>query len=216
MSKERPRKQFFSYEDDYLTPDTLETPSARPHVGSLGQRISRRRQQRGLSLEDLASRTGLALDLLQKLEQDEYTPPLGELIRLGKALEMKMGYFISPAASRPYTIMRSYQRQQVARYASGSKSSHGYIYESLAPEKGDRTMEPFIVTLRPSDTQEVSTHDGQEFIYVLEGRLEARVGDHTEVLDAGDAIYYDSIHPHLVRCHGDQLTRILAVLTETK
>lgn len=220
MTTRKRRKRARPHEpDDYLTdPATLAAaPAAERRAGTLGQRISRIREQRGLSLEDLASRTGIDLQILEKLERNEYTPPLGELIRLGKALEMKMGYFISPARPKLYTVVRSHERQTVARFASGSNAHKGYVYESLAPEKGDRMMEPFIVTLHPSDIQEMSTHDGQEFIYVLEGRMEARLQDKIEILEPGDAIYYDSTRPHLVKCHGDQVTRIVAVLyTEGK
>jgi quercetin dioxygenase-like cupin family protein/DNA-binding XRE family transcriptional regulator len=204
---------------DYLTDSTTLAARQKMEAASdtLGKRISRIRAQRGLSLEDLASRTGIDVRTLRKVEHDQYTPPLGQLIRLGKALKMKMGYFISPTAAAPYTVVRANQRQPVARFASGSTARHGYVYESLAPEKGDRFMEPFIVTMRPSDEQEMSTHDGQEFIYVLEGKLEARLGETTEILEQGDAIYYDSMLPHLVRCHGNKVTRILAVLyTEGK
>jgi transcriptional regulator with XRE-family HTH domain len=184
---------------------------------SLGRRISTIRKQRKLTVEDLASRTGIAVEILRKIERDQYTPPLGELIKLGKALDMKMGYFISPAAPKPYSIVRADQRQTVARFASGSSARQGYSYESLAPEKGDRMMEPFIVTMHPADVQEMSSHDGQEFIYVLEGCMEVRIGEVTEVLEPGDAIYYDSTQPHLVKCHGQESTRIVAVLhTEAK
>jgi quercetin dioxygenase-like cupin family protein len=220
MTTRKKRKKPYAAEpDDYLTdPSSISTPAdLEGTAGTLGERIARIRHQRGLSMEDLASRTGMPHELLRRVEDNEYTPPLGELIRLGKALEMKMGYFISPGASRPYSIVRAEQRQTIARFASGSTTRRGYVYESLAPEKGDRAMEPFIVTMRPSDEQEISTHDGQEFIYVLEGRLEAHLGEAVEILEPGDTIYYDSSLPHLVRCHGDQITRILAVLyTEGK
>jgi quercetin dioxygenase-like cupin family protein/DNA-binding phage protein len=216
----RKRRKPRRYEpDDYLTdPEAIGVGlPEEARADTLAQRISTIRRQRGLSLEDLSSRTGIALEVLEKVERNEYTPPLGELIRLGKALEMKMGYFISPAAHMPYSVVRRDQRQTVARFASGSPAHKGYVYESLAPEKGDRMMEPFIVTLHPSDVQDMSAHDGQEFIYVLEGRMEARLGQRVEILDPGDAIYYDSNQPHLVKCHGDQPTRILAVLcTEGK
>jgi transcriptional regulator with XRE-family HTH domain len=220
--RKRPRaKAGAAYQEphDYITDLSVQVgaPSEQAAPDSLGQRISRTRRQKGLSLEDLASRTGLDRGLLERVERDEYTPPLGELIRLGKALEMKMGYFIAPSAPKAYTIVRAHQRQPVARFASGSKTRHGYVYESLAPEKGDRAMEPFMVTMHPSDVQEMSTHDGQEFIYVLEGRMEARLGKAVEILEPGDAIYYDSLQPHLVKCYGAQPTRILAVLyTEAK
>ena len=74
-------------------------------------------------------------------------------------------------------------------------------------------MEPFLVTLEPSDIQEErSSHDGQEFIYVLEGAMEVRLGNEVHILEPGDAIYYDSTVPHLVKCHGEDKTQILAVL----
>ncbi|MBW2602671.1 MAG: cupin domain-containing protein [Deltaproteobacteria bacterium] len=70
-----------------------------------------------------------------------------------------------------------------------------------------------MVTLVPSKAKkELSTHAGQEFIYVLQGAMEVILEDHTDVLNAGDSIYYDSTVPHLVRCHGDKETIILAVL----
>ena len=74
-------------------------------------------------------------------------------------------------------------------------------------------MEPFLVTLQPADTdEERSTHDGQEFIYVLEGTMEVRLGEETHIIQPGDSIYYDSTVPHLVKCYGKKATKILAVL----
>ena len=74
-------------------------------------------------------------------------------------------------------------------------------------------MEPFLVTLEYAETElERSTHDGQEFIFVLQGKMEVRLGDEIHLLEPGDAIYYDSTVPHLVKCHGEKTTKILAVL----
>ena len=74
-------------------------------------------------------------------------------------------------------------------------------------------MEPFIVTLHPSGAGEPSSHDGQEFIYVLEGEMEVTVGEFRDVLKPGDAVYYDSSSTHLVKASGDKPAKILAVLT---
>ena len=74
-------------------------------------------------------------------------------------------------------------------------------------------MEPFLVTLEPSETEEErSTHDGQEFIFVVQGQMEVRLGEEIHILEPGDSIYYDSTVPHLVKCHGKETTKILAVL----
>jgi quercetin dioxygenase-like cupin family protein len=149
---------------------------------------------------------------LQRIESNETIPPLGELVRLGKALETKMGDFISPAADKPVTIVRAHERQRVSRYTGGKREKAGYSYESLAAEKANRSMEPFLVTLKPTENEEPSTHDGQEFLFVLEGEMSAQVGGQTNILGPGDAIYYDSSQPHLVKCVGGGETRIVAVL----
>jgi quercetin dioxygenase-like cupin family protein len=183
-----------------------------PPKQTLGSRIHETRQLRGLTLQDLSSRTGISLETLEKVEANKMIPPLGELIKLGKALEMKMGYFISPGVEKPMTVVHSDKRPVVSRHGKKKSEQYGYFYESLAPEKADRFMEPFLITMVPSEVKELSSHDGQEFIFVLEGEMRAQVGDQVEVLKAGDAVYYDSSHPHLVKCHGDKPAKILAVL----
>ena len=200
--------------EDFLTDSSQVKPRAvRPRgKESLGERVRNVREMRGLTLQDLSSRTGIGLDHLRRVESNKAVPPLGELIKLGNALDMKMGYFISPGADKPMTVVRADQRRPVSRYGERRSEQYGYSYESLAPEKANRLMEPFIVTLLPTDMEETSTHDGQEFLFVLEGQMMARVGDQTELLGPGDALYYDSSQPHLVKCVGGSETKILAVL----
>ena len=179
---------------------------------NLGDRIRKAREMRGLTVKDLSSRTGIREEILSRVETNEMIPPLGELIKIGKAVEMRMGFFISPGAEQPMTVVRREARPAFSRYGKKHSEQYGYSYESLAPEKGNRFMEPFLVTLNPTSEQELSTHDGQEFIFVLEGEMKAQVGQQEEILRSGDAIYYDSTHPHLVKCAGDRPTKILAVL----
>jgi transcriptional regulator with XRE-family HTH domain len=179
---------------------------------SLGDRIRRVREMRGLTIRDLSSRTGVDVDTLGRIESSKVIPALGQLVRLGRALDMKMGYFISPGVDQPMTMVRKHERRRVSRYGEARSMLYGYSYESLAPEKADRLMEPFIITLLPTETEEFSTHAGQEFLYVLEGEVKVQVGNHVEFLKSGDAAYYDSNQPHLVRCAGAAVTKILAVL----
>ncbi|MGB8707074.1 MAG: cupin domain-containing protein [Dehalococcoidia bacterium] len=178
----------------------------------LGERIRAAREMRGLSLDDISSRTGIDVTTLNRIELNEMVPPLGQLIKLGKALDMKMGYFISPGVDKPMTVVRRGRGQAVARYGKKKSEKYGYIYESLAPEKANRMMEPFIVTLLPTDAEEFSAHDGQEFLFVLEGEMKVQVKDQTELLHPGDAVYYDSSQPHLVKSATGAKTTILAVL----
>src|SRR5512136_1637432 len=118
---------------------------------SLSDRIRRVRDMRGLTIKDLSTRTGIDTATLERIESGEIVPALGQLVRLGRALDMKMGYFISPGIDKPMTVVRKHERQPVSRYGETKSIECGYFYESLAPEKADRLMEPFVVTLVPTD-----------------------------------------------------------------
>jgi transcriptional regulator with XRE-family HTH domain len=200
--------------EDFLTDTSRLVPATSKGKGkeALGERIRAAREMRNLTLEDISSRTGIDVIALNQIESNKTVPPLGQLIKLGKALDMKMGYFISPGVDKPMTVVRKGQGQAVARYGKKKSQQYGYVYESLAPEKANRMMEPFIVTLLPTDTDEFSSHDGQEFLFVLEGEMKVQVGDRTELLHPGDAVYYDSTQPHLVKSSGRAKTTILAVI----
>ncbi|MBI4962932.1 MAG: helix-turn-helix transcriptional regulator [Desulfomonile tiedjei] len=176
-----------------------------------GQRLQAARKQRGFSLEELAARSGIDQATLAQMEAGEAILPLGQLIKLSKALSLKMADVISKG-EEAFTIVRAGNRQSFSRFGKAKQASHGYEYESLAPNKKDRLMEPFIVTLHPAVADEPSSHDGQEFIYVLEGEMEVLVDNTRDVLGPGDAIYYDSTSMHLVKAHGDRPAKILAVL----
>lgn len=188
------------------TPDELE------ELGPVGERVQRIRTEKGLTLADVASRTGFEEDFLKSIEEGDQSPPLGVLIKLAKALDMKMGYFISGGETRSYTVVRENERQKIARRATVEDNKYGYTYQALAPGKTNRQMEPFMITLEPSEEEEISTHEGQEFIYVMEGKMEAIIDRERIILGPGDSIYYDSSAPHMVRCVDGPCTKILAVL----
>jgi len=200
--------------EDFLTDASRLAPAGmkEKEKKALGERIRAAREMRGLTLEDISSRTGIDVATLKDIESSKMAPPLGQLIRLGKALDMKMGYFISPGVDKPMTVVRQGKGQAVARYGKKKGEEYGYSYESLAPEKANRMMEPFIVTLLPTEAEEFSSHDGQEFLFVLEGEMKVQVGDKVEFLKPGDAVYYDSTQPHLVKSATSTKATILAVL----
>ncbi len=199
-------------EKDFLDSISQEPPQEDIQV-NVGERVKAVREGRNLSLQDISQRTDLDVSLLEQIESGSVAPPLGVVIKLAKALNLKMGYFISGEEDRAYTIVRKSDRKVVSRYDSKKGKYYGYGYESLAPHKKNRHMEPFLVSLDPAETEEErSTHDGQEFIYVLEGAMEVRLDEEIHILEPGDSIYYDSTVPHLVKCHGDKRTKIVAVL----
>jgi len=180
----------------------------------VGEKIRELREKKGLSLQDMANRTGYTSALLSQVENHFISPPLGALIKIAKALEVKVGTFFGEEPRASCAIVRRDERKHISRYASKEGVSYGYSYESLGFDKKDRQMEPFLVTLEPATvkSEKLSAHDGEEFIFVLEGEMEAILGGHRDVLHPGDSIYYDSTIPHKVQCHRDIPTKILAVI----
>ena len=180
----------------------------------VGEKIKRLREDSALSLKDLADRTGLSSAVLSQVENHLISPPLGTLIRIAKALDVKPGYFFDEHPDKSFTLVRKDERKPVSRFASKKGVQYGYAYESLGHDMKDRHMEPFLVTLESTTLKspKPSTHDGEEFIFVLQGEVEVTLRDHGDVLKPGDAIYYSSGIPHLVQSHGDEKAVILAVI----
>jgi transcriptional regulator with XRE-family HTH domain len=209
-----------SHERDFLEEISLSSDLdvESEELSAVGERIRKLREIKGLSLGDVSQRTGISDKMLKSIEADAVAPPLGTLTKLARALEMKMGYLLTGGESRSFVITRKDERQPVSRHAAEQQSKYGYSYLSLSPGMRDRNMEPFLVTLSPTvDEMPGSVHEGEEFIFVLEGEMEVTIGEHREVLYPGDSIYYHSSIPHLVKCHQNKPTRILAVLfAETK
>jgi transcriptional regulator with XRE-family HTH domain len=202
---------------DYLTDPGVETAAARKSeeesLRASGANLREAREAKGFSLEELSDKTGISMEALQQVELGQDFLPLGQLIRLSKALSVRMEDVISKGV-QSFTIVRANERHGARRFGKSKEDSHGYQYEFLAPGKKNRKMEPFIVTLNPASSDQPSTHDGQEFIYVMEGQMELLIDDTHEILGPGDAVYYDSTSTHLVRAHGANPAKILAVLVE--
>lgn len=180
----------------------------------VGEKIKRFREDHNLTLKDMAERTGFSTAVLSQIENHLISPPLGTLIRLARALDVRPGHFFDQHPDRPFTIVRKEERRPVSRFASKRGIQYGYSYESLGHDMKDRHMEPFLVTLEPATlaSPKPASHEGEEFLFVLEGEMVVTLGEYSDVLQPGDAVYYDSNIPHLVQCKGDQQALILAVI----
>ncbi len=183
-------------------------------LSPVGERIKQVREEAGLSLQELAERTGYSSALLNQIENHMVSPPLGALGRIAQALGVKIGDLWGERPGEPYSIVRRGERRQVSRFASKEGVAYGYTYESLGFGKKDRHVEPFLITLEPPTVRDPkpSVHEGEEFLFVLEGKMEVTLAGHTDVLEPGDSILYDASLPHRVTCHGDEPARVIAVI----
>jgi len=179
----------------------------------IGARIREMREERNISLEELAKQTGFDVDFLARIESNEVQPQLGTVLRLSKALDSAFGRLLAGAGDKPFSITRRHERKAVSRTTSAKGQKKLYSYSSLAPEVSGRHMEPLIVRLEENPDEETSMHEGEEFIFVLEGTVLLKIGDERFELEPGDSAYYLSSQPHLVAAEESSAT-ILAVLYE--
>ncbi len=194
-----------------LTGD-IDTP-APDKIEEIGGRIRMLREEKGLSLEKLSNLTGFDVNMLSRIENNEIQPQLGTVIKLSKALDSAFSRLVSGVGNKLYSITRKKERKAISRSTAGKGERQAYVYKSLAPEVEGRHMEALIVQLEESADKEVSVHDGEEFIYVLEGVVLLRIGEDTFELELGDSAYYLSTTPHLVASKNGTAT-IVAVLYE--
>ncbi|MGV8136127.1 MAG: helix-turn-helix domain-containing protein [Mangrovibacterium sp.] len=182
---------------------------------NLGSRIKQLRTSRQIALEDLAVQTNLDVSLLKKIEEEKIIPSLAPLIKIARALGVRLGTFLDDSDQLGPAIVRAGGEERGVRFTSqGSLTREHLNFYSLAFNKAGRSMEPFIVDIEPAEPSDymLSSHEGEEFIYVMEGKIEINYGKDTFLLSTGDSIYMDSIVVHNVHAADNQPAKILAVI----
>jgi len=192
-----------------------------------GKRIIELCKTYGVSLEALAERSGVAEALIHQIVEEELIPDLAPLIKVSRALGVRLGTLLDDHEELGPVITRAGTAGEMARFITGlpegdrrladtardtGNDHKGLTFRALAPDKGGRHMEPFIVDIEPDAEQKKSSHEGEEFIHVISGKLALEYGSQSDVLNEGDSVYYDSIVPHRVISADSRPVRILAVI----
>ena len=182
---------------------------------TVGEKIRQIREMKNVSLEELAERSGMDITMVQKIEQEKNIPSLAPLIKIARALGVRLGTFLDDSDSYGPVVVRSGEYHKGVRFTSQTSEAREHLnFFSLAFDKAGRNMEPFIVDIEPGLQSDymLSSHEGEEFIYVLEGAIEINYGKEIYTLGKGDSIYLDSIVLHNVHASHNQSARILAVV----
>lgn len=182
---------------------------------TVGEKIKQIREMKKVSLDELAERSGMELSIVQKIEREKNVPSLAPLIKIARALGVRLGTFLDDSDSYGPVLVRSGEYHKGARFTSQTSEAREHLnFFSLAFDKAGRNMEPFIVDIEPGLQSDymLSSHEGEEFIYVLEGEIEINYGKEVYQLNKGDSIYLDSIVLHNVHAGSNKSARILAVV----
>lgn len=180
----------------------------------VGQRIKTFMAEKEVDMDELVRRTELSPEFLHSVVEQNVYPSLGPLLKIARALEVRLGTFLDDQMSKDPLVMRQAERKNELSMLRGKDKPVDLKFYSLGKGKSDRHMEPFYVEILPESAEEkhLSSHEGEEFIVVQQGGLEVIYGDETYRLGEGDSIYYNSIIPHCVSCLGDTPAAIYAVL----
>jgi transcriptional regulator with XRE-family HTH domain len=168
----------------------------------IGERIKRLRLKKSMGLVELGRHTGLSASFLSQLETGRVVPTLRNLARISMVFSKDLSYFFE---TEPHTLFRIHKKNERVRLPQTGVDDPTYFFESLGYMVPDRQLDPYyaeFVPLKKATVVRPHVHPGYEFLYMLEGELEIRHADKTNILEQGDSVYFDASTPHAYRCAG--------------
>lgn len=181
----------------------------------VGEKIRRIRESKGLSLKELALRAALSEEQMNSIENENQLPSLAPLLKIAQVLGVRLGTFLDDADNIGPVVHRHQEDSGKLIFSDEANARQNDLYyHPLAGAKAGRHMEPFVIDIDSSDEGvfALTSHEGEEFLFVLDGVVEVIYGKIRYVLQKGDSIYYDSIVDHNVHAAGVQGAKILAVV----
>jgi transcriptional regulator with XRE-family HTH domain len=171
---------------------------------SIGKRLLKLRREKKFTLKHMANETGLATQYISKIEKGEVIPPVAVLLQLSKALEIDSSVLLHEEKTRA-------SRKSAEDY---QRRTEDYTYETLTPEARHKHLKAFKVFIDPKSRHKGVSyqHVGEEFIYVLSGKIEVRVGENKNQLDPGQCIHFNSSIVHKLRNLSSEKAELLVVL----
>ncbi len=170
---------------------------------TIGKKIKQARLEKKFKLDHIANETGFSIEYLKEIEAGKTTPPVGALLQLAKALQIDSGFFLREQESKLEKRVKAY-----------SKRTENYAYSTLTPGAENKHLKAFRVTVDPNKEHEGVgyCHEGEEFVYVLSGKIEVIVGDHVNSLGPNDSLHFNSGIKHQMKNVGEETTELLVVI----
>ncbi|UCE64314.1 MAG: FAD-binding protein [Nitrospirota bacterium] len=185
--------------------DALKETEKSNRVTGFGVKVKKLRESHDFTVEALAEATGQSPDFIEKVERDEITPPVSFLLRFAGALQVNPGTFLRREEK---TMIRNQRAREFM------KRTQNYSYQTLSPGAESDHLRAFMITIEPKQTHKpvAYKHDGEEFIFVMEGGLRLTLGNKAHHLKPGESIHFNSDTPHKLKSTSNEMTRCLVVL----
>ena len=170
----------------------------------IGRRLKDIRATKGLSIDYLANETGFSKDYISGVEKGAIMPPVATILRLSRALEIDS------------SILLKKERDEADKKKTEGfrERTESYSYQTLTPDALHKHLKAFKVFIDPvSDHKSVTyQHEGEEFIYVIAGKVEVTVGDNKTVLDPDNSLHFNSSIVHKLRNLSSEKAEMVVVL----
>jgi len=169
----------------------------------IGKKIKKARTLKKVSFDRLANETGFTVEYLKNIETGKEIPPVGALLQISRALELDSGY-----------LLREQETNLKKRVKAYTKRTENYAYTTLTPGAENKHLKAFKVTVDAlKDHKGVGyQHEGEEFVYVLSGKMEISVGEHVNKLKSGDSLHFNSGIRHMMKNIGKENAELLVVI----
>jgi quercetin dioxygenase-like cupin family protein len=169
----------------------------------LGARIKKARTAKKYTLDQVANETGFAIDYLKEIEAGKTMPPVGALLQISRALEIDSG-----------ALLKEPEERLQKRIKAHTKRTENYAYTTLTPGAENKHLKAFRVLVEPQQNHKGVGyhHEGEEFVYVLKGRIEVTVGEHVNALAAGDSLHFNSGIRHKMRSVSEEQAEMIVVI----
>lgn len=178
---------------------------------AIADNIRKKRLELDWTLDQLATAAGLSKGYLSQIENGEKTPTLGTLTKIAFGMNIDAISLMTGEKTvrepRKFSLVRAGERRPITHTGAAPDS----VYESFPFNKSNRFMDPYIVTVSSEFSPKPLMHEGQEMAFVLEGSSEFSYDGTTHIVNAGDAMYFDSDRPHMTRSIGPKQARVLVV-----
>lgn len=174
----------------------------------IGSKVKELRTNAKLTLRELSEKTNLSTGFLSQLERGLTSIATDSLQDIAAALNVDVSYFFSKPSVKSGAVIRSYEKEVM------KIDSSMYISYLFSSDATDKQMMPRIIDILPCNTSEQLDqyrHEGEEFIYVLEGTLTLFIEDETHVLYPGDGAHYNSMKMHNYANYTNKMVRIIEV-----
>jgi len=169
----------------------------------VGKTIKKARTGKKYSLDRVANETGFSVAYLKEVESGKAIPPVGALLQIARALEIDSG-----------SLLKEPESKLKSRIKAHTKRTDNYAYRTLTPGAENKHLKAFRVQIEAQqDHKGVDYHhEGEEFVYVLSGKIEVVVGEHINTLVAGDSLHFNSGIRHKLRSVSDEKAELIVVI----